>query len=91
MKPKSIEGSRMMICTKSATMSWCEKQHAMCLQQQKEKEVRFNLLPPANPPNTDNLVHLSQNFQNLTKAMTDKTILVQRREMVKENLGNYHQ
>ena len=88
MKIKNVEGSRMMICTKTATMSWYDQQYSMCLQRRQEKEVRPLHLPPReNPSNSDELINLSQNFQNLTKAMTDKTILeMQRRETGKENL-----
>ena len=35
MKTKALELINLMVCAKSATTGWCEKQHKLCLQQQK--------------------------------------------------------
>ena len=86
MNTKSMDGSKMMICTKSSTMSWCEQQHLMCLQKRQEQERRADNLPiQQNSSSNEELVNLSQNFQNLTKAMTNKTILDMQREAEKGN------
>lgn len=85
MKTKALEPTTLMVCTKSSTTTWCEQQHSLCLQRGEEKTEKRMQPLPQDIQGRQELVDLSHNFGQLTKAMTDKTLLDIQRDVEKTN------
>ena len=86
MSSNLVESTKMMICMKSATTKWCEQQHSICLETQKKNEKVLGASPlPQDVGGREELVNLSNTFSQLTKAMTDKTVLDMQRDAEKNN------
>ena len=71
----AIEATKMMICSKTSTTTWCDQQISLCLKPLKKEAERMHHPPPQDVGGRTELVNLSNAFGQLTKAMTDKTLL----------------
>ena len=80
MKTKKVEPTALMVCTKPSTSTWGGQQHSLCLKREIGKIERRIQPPPQDVQGRQELADLSHNFGQLTKAMTDKTLLDMRRD-----------